>query len=67
MSFYSFKTYIFFCNSSLELILKNNERKWKIEETKEEKNDIIITGSHSMAITQLINDLHSSFALKDLG
>jgi hypothetical protein len=47
--------------------LKNNERKWKIEETKEEKNDIIITGSHSMAITQLINDLHSSFALKDLG
>jgi len=29
-------------------------------------DDIIITGSHSMAITQLINDLHSSFALKDL-
>jgi hypothetical protein len=30
-------------------------------------DDTIITSSHPMAITQLINDLHSSFALKDLG
>jgi hypothetical protein len=30
-------------------------------------DDIIITSSHPAAISQLINDLHSSFALKDLG
>jgi hypothetical protein len=30
-------------------------------------DDIIITSSHSTAISQLIDDLHSSFALKDLG
>jgi hypothetical protein len=30
-------------------------------------DDIIITSSHPTAISQLINDLHSSFALKDLG
>jgi hypothetical protein len=30
-------------------------------------DDIIITSSHSPAISQLISDLHSSFALKDLG
>jgi hypothetical protein len=30
-------------------------------------DDIIITSSHSGAISQLIQDLHSSFALKDLG
>jgi hypothetical protein len=30
-------------------------------------DDIIITSSHLGAISQLINDLHSSFALKDLG
>lgn len=30
-------------------------------------DDIIITSSHSAAISQLIGDLYSSFALKDLG
>jgi hypothetical protein len=30
-------------------------------------DDIIITSSHSATISQLIDDLHSSFALKDLG
>jgi len=38
------------CNSSLELILKNNERKWKIEETKEEKKEhqeIVLIQPHS--------------------
>jgi hypothetical protein len=30
-------------------------------------DDIIITSSHPAAISQLINDLHESFALKDLG
>jgi hypothetical protein len=30
-------------------------------------DDIIITSSHPAAISQLISDLHSSFALKDLG
>jgi hypothetical protein len=30
-------------------------------------DNIIITSSHSAAISQLIDDLHSSFALKDLG
>jgi hypothetical protein len=29
-------------------------------------DDIITTSSHPVVITQLINDLHSSFALKDL-
>jgi hypothetical protein len=30
-------------------------------------DDIIITSSHPAAISQLISDLHESFALKDLG
>jgi hypothetical protein len=30
-------------------------------------DDIIITSSHPAAISKLISDLHSSFALKDLG
>lgn len=30
-------------------------------------DDIIITSSHLAAISKLISDLHSSFALKDLG